>query len=534
MAMTIRVAKPDDFSTAERTAYIDFVRSAGEVNAATLPGLVDDALALIMLHEDGEIIGSAAIKKPDKGYHEKVFTGAGIERLADSYMLELGWVHVHPDHAGKGHGRALIEAAIDAAGAAPIYATTKSAVMHHLLPQYAFEAVGKPYPSTQERDAEITVFVRPAPDAVAASFPRGMSLEEHRRSPDVSIEQHIAARAAALRRSLERRIPIYLDSRFWIMAREVEDGTSQRSDEREIVRLLNQMVDSGKAFCPISEPTFSELMKQGNEDQRAATARSAQRLSRGISILPTHECMVAEAEHLILGRLATGQTPERVPAWTSLAYVLGNMHVADTPFAAADELAIQKAFYDRMWDEPLTAIALSMDSETYTGSDELERQARDLTEANARHSAAMKSFAQVLESEFRGSAETIVERSPRLRSTFEPLERAIGRPPGLLAIAAISSVLMDEQQARSMPCAHVGAVVHALFRWEYRDKPMTANDLVDFRHAAAALSHCPLMLTEDGLRKTLSHRRMSLAAIHGTTVLSNRDEIASYLQQLAG
>lgn len=361
-----------------------------------------------------------------------------------------------------------------------------------------------------------------------------MTLKEHRTSPHVSIEQHIATRAGSLRQSLESRTPIYLDTRFWVMAREVEDGTSQRPDECEIIRLLGEMVESGAAFCPISEPTFSELMKQGNPAQRAATAQAAQRLSMGVSILPTLECMIGEAEDLVLGRLATGQAPPRVPAWTSLAYVLGNIHVAGTPFAAADELAIQKAFYDRLWDEPLSAIALSMDSDVYTGRDELEQQARDLTEANARHAASMKSFEQVLECEFHGTAQSIVERSAQLRATFEPLDRAAGKAPGSLATNAIRAMLMDEQHARALPSAHVPAVLHTLFRWEFRGKPITANDLVDFRHATAALSHCPLMLTEGTLRKALGHQRMSLAAIHDTTVLSDRDEIVAELQQRTG
>lgn len=118
-----------------------------------------------------------------------------------------------------------------------------------------------------------------------------VNLEEHLASPDISIEAHIATRSRALAASLFDKLPIYLDTRLWIMFREVGDGTSTREDEREIVRLLESLVGRGLAFCPISEPTFSEVMQQGRPDQRAATARVIDTLSCGVSILPDTDRM---------------------------------------------------------------------------------------------------------------------------------------------------------------------------------------------------------------------------------------------------
>ncbi|MFN3728054.1 MAG: hypothetical protein ACK4SZ_17315 [Allosphingosinicella sp.] len=359
-----------------------------------------------------------------------------------------------------------------------------------------------------------------------------MTLVEHLAQPDVSIETHIAARAAALATSLAGKLPIYLDTRFWIVVREVGDGTSTRPDEREIVSLLERLVERGVAFCPISEATFSELMRQGREAQRAATASAIEKLSCGVTIHPDPDRMVEEADRVVLGRLTTGKIPPLAPAWTSLAYVLGDMYPTATPLPAEQELAIQKAFYDRMWEEPLSSIALSMDSESYTRDTELQEQARRLTQLNAEHRGSMTSFESVLEQEFHGVALTIAEASPSLRSALGPLGARLKIDPLLLFTNAIREMLKDLDSARAMPTAHVHAVVHALFRWEYRDKPITANDLVDFRHAAAALSHCDLLLTEGGLRRTLCHRRMPLAEIHRTTVLSDRAGIVRHLRKL--
>lgn len=70
---------------------------------------------------------------------------------------------------------------------------------------------------------------------------QGKSLAEHAAEPDVSIIAHIAAKRHALRSGLEDKVAIYLDTRFWIMVREVRDGTSKRADERAIVGLLQRI-----------------------------------------------------------------------------------------------------------------------------------------------------------------------------------------------------------------------------------------------------------------------------------------------------
>lgn len=359
-----------------------------------------------------------------------------------------------------------------------------------------------------------------------------MTLEEHLRHPEISINAHIAMRAAELAGALEGKLAIYLDTRFWIMVREVRDGTSQLSKEREIVRSLEKLVDSGRAFCPIGEPTFSELMKQGGDAQRQATAEAIDSLSYGVSILPDTERIVDEAEGFLLRRLRVSPNVEPRRAWTRLAYVLGEIYPDGTPFPPEMERAIQKAFFDHLGAQPIVSVARTLDSESFTQADTLQTQADELNAANAVHRDAMKSFDQVLEQEFHGVAEVVASHSRQLPQLFSPLKPETKMLSSQVIANVIREILKREDDARWMPTAHVHAVLHALFRWEYRHKKITPNDLVDFRHAAAALSHCSLLLTEGTLRNALAHRRLSLARVHGTTVLSDRDEVAVHLERL--
>lgn len=163
MTVTTRTTKPADMSAKDKAAYIAFVLAAGEVNAATLPDLVDQAVALVTLHDGETLIGTAAIKNPYEGHRSAEFRKAGCEDQADAYPLELGWVHVHEDHRGQKHGYALVEAAMTSVGGRPVYATTKNMGMRDkVLPRYGFVRTGTDFASTREPDKMLSLFTRPA------------------------------------------------------------------------------------------------------------------------------------------------------------------------------------------------------------------------------------------------------------------------------------------------------------------------------------------------------------------------------------
>ena len=144
-----------------KDAFKAFVIAAGEVNAQTLPALVEAAVALVMLYDGDKLIGTAAVKRPHDSHRRGDFRKAKVGASADSYPLELGWIVVHSDYRRQGHASALIGAALAAAGSSEgIYATTKTARMRALLPEFGFEIQGEPYPSTLDNTVDLTLFAR--------------------------------------------------------------------------------------------------------------------------------------------------------------------------------------------------------------------------------------------------------------------------------------------------------------------------------------------------------------------------------------
>jgi GNAT superfamily N-acetyltransferase len=147
-------------TSADKAAFVAFVAAAGEVNPAVLPSLVDNAVALVMLYEADQLIGTAAIKTPLAAHHVGEFVKANAQAKAASYPVELGWVVVHPDWRGRGLGRKLVGEAVKLAEDRGIYATTKTAQMLAILEENAFAPVGDPYPSVLVPDTSLTLLAR--------------------------------------------------------------------------------------------------------------------------------------------------------------------------------------------------------------------------------------------------------------------------------------------------------------------------------------------------------------------------------------
>jgi len=160
--MIIRSGTPSEMTPAEKAAFVGFVAAAGEVNRASLPGLVDKAVAFVTLYADDELIGTAAIKTPNRAHHVGEFVKANAEAEAASYPVELGWVVVHPDWRGRGHARVLVIEAVKLAGHRGIYATTKTVQMRAILQEQGFAPVGDPYPSLLLPDTSLTLLARVA------------------------------------------------------------------------------------------------------------------------------------------------------------------------------------------------------------------------------------------------------------------------------------------------------------------------------------------------------------------------------------
>ncbi|MGI9375049.1 MAG: GNAT family N-acetyltransferase [Tsuneonella suprasediminis] len=157
----LKTVAPSDMSDEAKDAFKALVISAGEVNAQTLPALVEAAVALVMLYDGDKLFGTAAVKRPHDSHRRDYFRKAKVGASADSYLLELGWIVVHLDYRGQHLASKLIGAALEGAGGSKgIYATTKNDKMLGPLAKFGFVVQGEPFPSSLDNTVNLTLFAR--------------------------------------------------------------------------------------------------------------------------------------------------------------------------------------------------------------------------------------------------------------------------------------------------------------------------------------------------------------------------------------
>lgn len=355
----------------------------------------------------------------------------------------------------------------------------------------------------------------------------GSNIDFHRTQPDVSLEKYVRHKRIQLGIEVTKKYCIYLDLRFWILLRDVELYKNKTPNLVELLSQLKRLVDNGVAVCPISESIFIELMKQSNPENRTATSELIDRLSLGITLIVNHQRVSQELCNAIYGQAgASNLFPIDALVWIKLAYVLGETHPYQTPFEANEELVIQKSFFDHMWKISLSEMVSYIDFAKWPQSN-FEQTVDLLNAGNKRHANEIKSFSQAYRAEFEGGLSLFKEDLLRL---FKKVDEA-----GYKDFENNSDNLTKKERfsqfSKSIRTLHIGACCHAAVRWD-KKRRLTANDLLDFHHAEAAIGYCNLFLTEKPLKTLVSQRHLGLLSDFPCVVASNVSEVLAKIDEL--
>jgi hypothetical protein len=199
-----------------------------------------------------------------------------------------------------------------------------------------------------------------------------------------TIDRYTRNKQVELAASIKNKAKVYLDTRFWIIAREVTEGIQTGPAEVELVDVLRQGVGSGALISPISESVFLEVGKQSGS-HRIAMARLIDELSNGVTLISVKERIATEVAHFLHRPLPNVTLyPMSDLVWTKLCYVLGYVHPHSSKLSPADELRLQKAFVDKMWTIPL-AEWFEMIGDQKGPEEPFEKLAANLNLGNAMH-----------------------------------------------------------------------------------------------------------------------------------------------------
>jgi hypothetical protein len=350
-----------------------------------------------------------------------------------------------------------------------------------------------------------------------------------------NVDSYARSKVVDLGRSLSARRAIYLDINFWIKLR---DRERDRRAEELYDKLLSAVV-SGDVFCPISQATFVEIMKQTDPGSRMRTAKVIDTLSMGVALIDEKLRIGTEVAHFLYGILQqTPLEPLKNLIWTKLSYVMGFVHPSSPHFDAESQKILQKMFVDHMWDRSLQEMLSDYDGQAFPGTD-LSAIAALINEGNAAHGHSIRSYNQAYQDEARGAADLATSSALQVMEDFW---RAAGTPapeptPDERALAElqfanlIGATLVHNKARDRLRTLHILASVHASVRWNKQQK-VESNDIFDFDHAAAALAYCDAFFTERPLQTMVTQRHLSLHELYGCDVVSSVPEAVDYLSQL--
>lgn len=355
----------------------------------------------------------------------------------------------------------------------------------------------------------------------------------HSARPEVTTDSYVQERQIALGEEISNKRKIYLDTRFWILLRDVSLGRIDSLGAKSLLTSLRQGANSGTLICPICETTFFEIFKQQDPKTRRTTLALVDELSSGITLADHWERAGTEISHLlhtITGRTNLHDLDHLV--WNKLSFVLGVVHPTGTPFSETDERTVQKAFFDHMWSTSLVTMDHYLGGNRFC-SEDYEGLAMRLNSANAKHADECRSFEQIYRNEFMGGIETSIPTAVSVIERWyadavgvtEQFDSSVAEKTANSLLSMFSQAIKTNDFRRTLRTAHIGALCHASFRWDKKRK-LTGNWIHDFHHAAAAVGYCDVFLTEKPLAAVLKQNHLKLNEVFSCQIISSVTEAA--------
>lgn len=353
------------------------------------------------------------------------------------------------------------------------------------------------------------------------------------------MDHYVRTRQIALARTIQPRKKVYLDTRFWISARNAVLEAHATPGERKLLHLLRRGVHAGRIVCPISESTFVEVMKQTDMATREATARLIDELSLGVSLTSGRMRTATEIAHFYhaqLGNQDLYALEELV--WTRLSYALGYLHPTVAAFDVSTELRMQKDVFDGLWESDLTAIALAIGSDPRWKSHALSESAARINADIKAHQPSLVSYEQTYRDEIAGAADNyhgvvmdlIAQQAEKAGIAASPTDTPEWREFARVARNLLIVAFEKPETRKTLRSMHIQACLHAGLRWN-KSTNFVANHFFDFEHATAALAYCDAFFTEGFLANLINARHIKLGELNGCRTTNKMEEALALLAE---
>jgi hypothetical protein len=346
----------------------------------------------------------------------------------------------------------------------------------------------------------------------------------NRQHPEISAEVHLRQKHLGLLKALEARTLIYLDTCHWInLLHTLLENAKALPVYRDIFHLINNLAINNRVLCPVSFPLFLELMKQKDETTRLATARLMDCLSGGVCFQHPYLIQRLELRQIMLRGILRDKAPDlRDQVWTKVGFIAGEMLPFHKGFSEEDMCYLQKLSIDGMWETPLDHFAENVSPELST----IHQQ---------KLAAATNTDAEWYRTEKISFDEALVREKAfslrSLRKDFEEIGKEIFEDyPQYRDISKLPQPTAGEVSPWVLPSSQVLASINAALITS--TKKFSANDILDFQHAALAVPYCDALFCDGPMAHILRTKPLEFGKVYETTILSDPNEIKNYLESL--
>ena len=364
------------------------------------------------------------------------------------------------------------------------------------------------------------------------------TFEYHRSRPEESLEDYYRQKRIELSASLENKLVIYLDTKFWVLMRNGLSSPETYYQEYKLLNLARELVISGRCVFPISEDVYLEVIRQTDPQTLLNTVKLIDELSLGISTISYEERTKLELLHFWYSHTGKNIHDLSDLVWTKLAYNMGYTSFDASFLSSAENLVAQKAFTDQMWEYSLEDQIEQLLSQGALDNLPEQPNANKINEGQFQYQHEASSFKQMFLNEVGGWVESYHETLSDMMKYMYKLEtgnqkitlKETAETQRLLGNCIYNTFKYDKVGLH-LPSVRIISGLYATVRWDKLQK-FQDHDFHDFRHATTALPYCDYFFTEKRLTHLVSQKLLAFDKLFNCKVYAKVNDAIKCLESL--
>lgn len=348
----------------------------------------------------------------------------------------------------------------------------------------------------------------------------------------MQIDQYIKRRSLYLGASIEKKLKVYLDTKYWLLLRDAHIEKPRSPSHTKLLELLCKARQGGLVVCPCYLPTFLELARQSDPLTLQRTSELMDILSGGVCLRFPEERIMMEILHFFRTK-STGVGSCYEPsllAWTKITHVLGVMLPYNGLLGDKTNHVLQIKYFDCAWERTLHDMIQTVGAhEFYHNIGKMRFDFADkLNNGKFAHADELRSFPETILTEVGGFLDTIAfllkdaaiqmcHTGTGLAANNDEIEKS--DPERLMANHIYHCFRLGEIK-EELPTIKIQSTLHAAIRWD-RNRRFKDNDLLDIEHATGALPYCDFFLTEKSLCSLVTRKDIEFDRLYGCKVFSD-------------